>query len=105
MKAYCLKFYTYEFQKQYGILLHEWLMEFAKKNEIPRGFVDRGITGYGNNHSLQENLFESSSDIPVSVSFILSKDKMDKFLSTLKEEKINLFYTFSEVDYGVIEEI
>ncbi len=104
MKALCLNFYIYELQKHYGILLFEWLLEFARKNEIPRGIATKGIAGYSNNLMSEEHFFELASDVPVTVTFILSKEESEKLLSLLKEEKISLFYTISEVESGILSE-
>lgn len=105
MKAVCLNFHIYEFEKQYGILLYEWLLEFARKNEIPRGIAARGIAGYGSNSRMhEEHFFELASDVPIVVSFILSEKEKNKLLLLLKEEKISLFFTTFEIDYDILNE-
>lgn len=101
MKGVCLKFYTYEFQKHHGVLLYEWLLEFAKKNEIHGGSAFRGLAGFGRHGVMhEEHFFELASDVPVEVEFIISEKEIAKFLELLKEEKIDLFYTKSEIEYG-----
>ena len=101
MKYVCLKIYTYEKQKHKGILLYEWLFKLAKKNNIAGGNVFRAIAGYGHFGKIQEeHFFELASEVPIKISFIMKKEKVTSFLKLIKEEKINLFYAISEVEYG-----
>ncbi|NGX63599.1 MAG: hypothetical protein KR126chlam6_01011 [Candidatus Anoxychlamydiales bacterium] len=101
MKHVCLQIYTYEKEKYKGILLYERVLKLAKKNNIAGGNVFRAIAGYGQLGKIQEeHFFELTSAVPVTISFIMNKDKVRSFLNLLKEEKINLFYTISEVEYG-----
>lgn len=101
MKGVCLKFYAYELQKHKGLPLYEWLLEFAKKNGIKGGSCFRGFAGYGQNGIVhEEHFFELASDVPVEIEFILQEKEIALFLEKLKEEKIDLFYTKLEIEYG-----
>ncbi len=96
-----ISLYTYENQKHKGILLYEWLLKFAKKHNISGGNVFRAIAGYGHLGKIkEEHFFELASDVPIKISFIMEKEKLDSFLKSLKDEKIDLFYTISQVEYG-----
>jgi PII-like signaling protein len=104
MKGIFLKFYTYELQKHHGMLLYEWLLEFAKKNDIHGGSAFRAIAGFGRHGVMhEEHFFELASDVPVEVNFVISKEEMNRFLNLLSKEEIDLFYTQSEVEYGSIK--
>lgn len=101
MKGIDLRFYTYEFQKHHGILLFEWLLEFAKKNGIRGGSAFRALAGFGRHGVMHENhFFELASDLPVEVKFIVSEKEMNLLLDLLQQEKINLFYTKAEIEFG-----
>ena len=101
MKGIYLKFYTYEFQKHHGVLLFEWLLEFAKKNGIRGGSAFRALAGFGRHGVMhEEHFFELASDVPVEVQFIISEKEVDLLLDLLKKEKINLFYTKAEIEFG-----
>lgn len=103
MKGFSLKFYAYEFQKHNGILMYEWLLEFAKKNGIHGGSAFRGIAGFGRKGAMhEEHFFELASDVPVEVSFIIPENEMNRFLELLKNEKTDLFFTKSEIEYGTL---
>lgn len=101
MKGICLKFYAYEFQKHHGILLYEWLLEFAKKEGIYGGTAFRGIAGFGRHKSLhEEHFFELAANVPIEVTFILDEKESSQFLEILKKEKLDLFYVKTIVEYG-----
>jgi len=104
MKGICLKFYTYELQKHHGIVLYEWLLEFAKKNGIHGGSAFRAITGFGRHGVIHgEHFFELASDVPVEVEFIVSEKESIRLLELLRKEKTDLFYTKSEIEYGSLK--
>lgn len=102
MKGVCLKFYMYEAEKHRGVLLYEWLLEFAKKNGIPGGSAFRAIAGYGRSGVLhEEHFFELAANVPIVVDFILPEDELDLFLNLVKKEGVKLFYTVTGVVYNV----
>jgi PII-like signaling protein len=71
VKGVCLTFYAYEFQKHRGMLLYEWLVEFAKKEGIRGGTALRGITGFGREKNLHdEHFFELAANVLIEVSFV-----------------------------------
>jgi PII-like signaling protein len=93
----------YEFQKHHGMVLHEWLLEFAKKQSIEGGSAYRAIAGYGRQGKLhEEHFFELASNVPLKVQFISDKEKIHQFLEKLKAENIHLFYVMSEASYGLV---
>ena len=103
MQGVCLRFYTYENEKHKGMLLYEWLLELARKNKIPGGSAFRGIAGYGRHGILhEESFYELASNVPLEVTFILEKEKAESFLTILRKENLNLFYTTSHVDYDFL---
>lgn len=103
MNGVCLSLHMYEFQKHHGMVLYEWLLEYAKKNGIEGGSVYRSIAGYGHHKKMhEEQFFELVSNVPLQVIFISEKKKIDQFLEKLKAENIHLFYVLSEVNYGIL---
>lgn len=104
MKGICLKFYTYEFQKHRGMLLYEWLLEFAKRNGIHGGSAFRAIAGFGRHGVMhEEHFFELASDVPIEVKFVISEKESIRLFDLLKNEEVDLFYMKSEVEYGSLK--
>lgn len=102
MKSVCLRIYTSEFQKHKGMLLFEWLLEFARQKNLQGGSAFRAIAGYGRHGFVQEHFFELASNVPIEIVFIDEKKKIEQFINELTKEKINSFYITSEVDYGIL---
>ncbi|CDR34824.1 DUF190 domain-containing protein [Criblamydia sequanensis] len=106
MEGVCLRFYTYEQKKHHcGMLLYEWLLEFAKKNKIHGGSAFRGIAGFGRHGILhEEHFFELASNVPIEIVFIMSAKEAEEFLIRLKEtEKLDLFYVKTHIEYGTLD--
>jgi PII-like signaling protein len=103
MNGVCLSLHMYEFQKHQGMVLYEWLLEFAKKNGIEGGSAYRAIAGYGRHGKMhEEHFFELASNVPFQVVFVSEKEKIHQFLEKIKAEDIHLFYVISEVEYGIL---
>ena len=105
MDGIFLKFYVSEFREHQGILLFEWLLERAKKSGCNGGTAIRAIAGFGRHGILHEETFlELAADLPVEVSFVLSKEEAEGFLKLLQAENIDLFYVKFPVEYGFLPE-
>jgi len=103
MEGTFLKFYVSEYREHNGILLFEWLLEHAKKCGFNGGTAMRAVAGFGRHGILHEETFlELAADLPVEVSFILSKDEAKLFLDLLDAENIDLLYVKFPVEYGFL---
>ena len=99
----CLKFYITEKQRHDGTLLHEWLLEEARKLGAPGGSVFRTIAGFGRHGRLHEESFiELGGELPLQVEFVLETELADKLLEILRTHKISLFYTRFMVEAGAL---
>jgi len=97
----CLKVYVHELQKHHGISLFEWLLEKGKELGLEGGSAIRSIAGFGRHgHMHAEHFFELGSNVPVEVTFILKKEKLEGFLVVLEEEGLDLFYSVFDIHFG-----
>jgi len=103
MQGVFLKFYVSEYREHNGILLYEWLLERAKKSGFNGGTATRALAGFGRHGVLHtETFLELAPDLPVEVSFILSKEEAEDFMHLLQAENIDLFYVKFPVEYGFL---
>lgn len=103
MKGVCLQFYMNEVQKHEKILLYEWILEQARKNNIRGATVFRAIAGYGGKGVFyEESFFELGSKVPIEVRFLVSKEESDFLLELIKKEKICLFYSIMEAEFEIL---
>lgn len=100
----CLRFYMHENRKLHGILLYDWLLENARKNDVHGGSAFRAIAGYGRHgHLHEQHFFELAGDMTVVVEFLVAADEAEAILERLRSEKISVFYTRSAVEFGVLD--
>jgi PII-like signaling protein len=98
-----LRFYVHEDHRHHGILLYEWLLEFATKTGLPGGLALRASAGFGRHGVLHENhFFELAGTLPVVLEFIASDADIQRFLDALAAEKLALFYSRQAVEFGVL---
>ncbi len=98
-----LKFYISEKQRHGGALLHEWLLQEARRLGVPGGSAFRAIAGYGRHgHLHEETFFELAGELPVQVEFVLDAQHADRLLDALRSHKLNLFYVRYAVESGTV---
>ena len=99
----CLRFYMHENRKLHGILLYDWLLENARKNDVHGGSAFRAIAGYGRHGNLHEqHFYELAGELPVMVEFLLTAEEADAMVARLRNEKVNVFYTRVAAEFGVL---
>jgi PII-like signaling protein len=93
----------HETHKHGSILLYEWLLEFAKKQNVHGGSAFRAIAGFGRHGVLHEqHFFELQGDLTVVVEFLLADEEADAFLKAIESNDVNLFYAKIPATFGVI---
>ena len=101
MQGVYLKFYVTEKQRHEGTLLHDWLLEQAKRLGIPGGSAFRAIAGYGRHGRLhEETFFELAGEMPVQVEFVLVAEQADALIGAVRAARLNLFYVRYAVESG-----
>lgn len=103
MQSVCLKFYLTEKQRHDGALLHEWLLEEAKRLGVPGGCAFRAVAGFGRHGRMhEETFFELAGELPVQVEFVLDAELADKLQDALRAHNLSLFYVRHAVEAGVL---
>ncbi len=103
MQSVYLKFYVTEKQRHKGVLLHDWLLEQARKLGIPGGSAFRAIAGYGRHgHLHEETFFELAGELTVQIEFVLDAQQADALLNGLRGQNLNLFYVRYAVESGTV---
>lgn len=98
-----LRIYTTEAQRHHhGKLLHEWLLEAARKQGIPGGTAFRAVAGFGRHGVLhEETFFELAGELPMVVEFIVTPQQAAALLGACKQENLRLFYMQTPVSHGI----
>lgn len=98
MKQIELKFYVTKFEKKGHLPLHEWLLETGKKIGITKAIVLKGIAGLSpKGKILEEHFFETGSDVPLQVVFLVDEKQEETLLEKIKSENVKVFCSRSEI--------
>lgn len=103
MNGYSLRFYMHENQKHRGMLLYEWLLEQAKKQDIQGGSVFKTIAGYGRHGALHEQtFFELAGENTVLAEFIVDETEAGALINIAKQDGAPLFWAKFPVEFGEV---
>jgi PII-like signaling protein len=106
MKGIHLRFYTYENRKHDGMLLYEWLLEYARKEGIHGGSAFRAMAGFGRHGRLHEqHFFELAGEVPVLVEFLVDAEHADRLLADLRAQRLDVFYSRIASEFGALIEM
>jgi PII-like signaling protein len=102
MQGCALRFYMHENQRHRGTLLHEWLLEQARKRGIGGASAFRAVAGFGRHGVVsQQHFFELAGQLTVLVEFIVPAEEAEMLLAIVREDGAELFYTRSAVEFGL----
>ena len=85
-EGYLLRIFIGEADKHKGEPLYEWIVREAQAQNLAGATVLRGLMGYGAN-SREIHTFKIerlSSDLPLVVELVDTKENLDKFLKTIE---------------------
>ncbi len=89
--------------KHKHVLVEKWLFDAARWAGISGGAIYRAHAGFGRHGELRDDgIFDMDRTHPMMATFITTPGVAQKFLDYLAKEELELFYTRSEVEYGVV---
>ena len=75
-----------ESDKREGLPLYEWIVRQARAAGLAGATVTRGLSGYGANSVIHRaKILELSTDLPILIEIVDSKDRIAAFLPVLDE--------------------
>ncbi len=77
-----------------------WIVDEAKKLGISGATLFAGQEGFGHDGRFHSDNYFDCEDQPQQVSVAVSPDECDRLMARLKEEKVRVFFTRSEVEFG-----
>jgi PII-like signaling protein len=103
MKGNLVRFDVPEGQRHQGVLLWEWLLRRGCDLGARGGSALRPVAGFGRHHVLHEQkFFELAGSLTVEVELLMSEDQLQRLLELLDSTGIRLFYTRTEVTFGIV---
>lgn len=77
-----LRIYVGETDKHEGVPSSEWILKKAKEHGLAGGTAFRGISGFGAHNQIHSSkILDISSNLPIIVEIVDSKDKIESFLA------------------------
>ncbi len=101
MHGYQLTFFTQQSRKHNGLPLGEWLLQEARKLGIRGATLTAANQGFGHDGKLHSAHFFELSDQPIEVIMALSETDAERMFARLYEEKINVFFVKTPIEYGM----
>ena len=81
-----LRIFIGESDKHEGVPLYEWIVRKAREQGLAGATVLRGLEGFGAHSRLHTaKVLRLSSDLPIVVEIVDTKDKIESFIPTIDE--------------------
>lgn len=101
-KGYQLTFYTLQSRKYNGDYIADWLERIAQLAGISGITVTNTTKGLGHDGKWHSASFFELADQPLEIIMITDEETCIKLFTLLEEQKPNLFYTKTAIEYGII---
>lgn len=101
MNGYQLTFFTEQNRKHAGLPIGEWLLKEAKKLGVGGATLVACDEGFGRDGKLHSSHFIELADQPIEVTMALSEADADSLLQQLRQEKVNVFYVKTPIEFGM----
>jgi uncharacterized protein len=101
MLGYQLTFFTQQDRSHKGRSLAKWLIEEARNLGIGGATLIPAAEGFGHDRKLRSAGFFELSDQPLEVTMAVSEADANRLFTRLKEEKINIFFVKTPIEYGM----
>ena len=104
MQGYQLTFFTQQDRLHGRLPLGEWLVQEARKMGVAGATLISAAEGFGRDRKLHSAHFFELTDQPIEVMMALSATDADRLFERLRQEKIDLFYVKTAIEFGMTNE-
>jgi uncharacterized protein len=105
MQGYQLTFFTHQDRKHGCLPLGEWLVQEARKLGVGGATLIAAAEGFGHHHRLHSAHFFELADQPIEVMMALTEGDTDRLFQRLRDEKINVFYVKTPIEFGMTGDV
>lgn len=104
MNGFQLTFFTQQDRRHGRTPLGEWLLREAKKLGLSGATLTGAGEGFGRDGKLHSAHFVELADQPIEVTMALSEVDVERMFQRLREEKINVFFVKTPIEFGMTGE-
>ena len=101
MQGFQITFFTQQDRKHNGISLAQWLLEEARNIGISGATLIPAAEGFGHDRKIRSTNFFELTDQPIELTMAVSEVDANRLFMRLKEEKINIFYVKTPIEFGM----
>lgn len=105
MHGYQLTFFTQQDRRHGSLPLGEWLLQEARRLGVAGATLLTAAEGFGHHRKLHSAHFFELADQPIEVTMALTESDAERLLARLREEKVNVFYVKSPIEFGMTGDI
>ncbi len=102
MQGYLITFYTQQDREHEGRPLAQWILDQARKLGVRGATLLTAKAGFGHDGRFHSESFFDLSDNPTLIQMALTPEESDKLFACLADQKIRIFYTKYETEFGFI---
>jgi PII-like signaling protein len=100
MKGFQITFFTQQNRRHGRQLVHEWLLELSKTLDIKGATVTTGAEGISHTGKVHSAHFFELADQPVEVTMVVTEAQSASLFERLEQERADLFYSKTPVEFG-----
>ena len=104
MQGFQITFFTQQDRRHGHTPMAEWLLLEAKKIGLGGGTLMGAGEGFGHDGKLHSAHFFELADQPLEVTFAASGPDTDRLFQRLREEKVDVFYVKTPIEFGMTSE-
>ncbi len=104
MQGFQLTFFTQHDRKHQHLSLAHWLIEEARAQGIRGATMISAAEGFGQSGVLRAANFFELVNQPIEVTMAVGESEAEQFFTRLREEKINIFYIKTPIEFGMSDD-
>jgi uncharacterized protein len=101
MNGYQITFFTQQNRRHHGKPLADWLVHLAKDMNLRGATLIPASEGFGHHGRIHAAHFFELADQPLEVLVAVTEDEAARLFARLRDEKLDLFYVKTPVEFGV----
>lgn len=101
MQGYQIIFFTQQGLRHGHLPLGEWLVQEARQLGAAGATLITASEGFGLDKKLHSAHFFELADQPIEVQMVMGEEEADRLFDRLREEKINVFYVRTPIEFGM----
>ena len=104
MQGFQLTFFTQQDRRHGKLPLGEWLIQEARRLGVAGATLIAATEGFGHARKLHSAHFFDLADQPIEIMMATSEEDVNRLFAKLREERIDIFYIKTPIDFGMTGE-